>query len=62
MSINHLRPQKVQSGFSRFDPRKRVNKGREVQVCIEVDMFAIQRNPALVKSFFRAPYIAYIAD
>ena len=29
---------------------------------IEADMLAIQRNPGLVKSFFRAPYVAYITD
>jgi hypothetical protein len=29
---------------------------------IEADMLAIQRNPRLVQSFFRAPDVAYITD
>jgi len=42
--------------------RRPLGKGEVLQDNIEADMLAIQRNPGLVKSFFRAPYVAYITD
>ena len=42
--------------------RRSLGKGEVLQDHIEADMLAIQRNPGLVKSFFRAPYVAYITD
>ena len=42
--------------------RRPLAKGQSLQDNIEADMLAIQRNPALVKSFFQAPYVAYITD
>lgn len=42
--------------------RRPLAKGEALQDNIEADMLAIQRNPGLVKSFFRAPYVAYITD
>jgi transposase len=42
--------------------RRPLAKGRSLQDNIEADMLAIRRNPALVKSFFQAPYVAYITD
>ena len=42
--------------------RRPLAKGQSLQDNIEADMLAIQRNPGLVKSFFRAPYVAYITD
>jgi len=37
-------------------------QGQSLQDNIEADMLAIQRNPHLVRSFFSAPYVAYITD
>ena len=37
-------------------------KGEKLLDCIEADMLTIQRNPGLVRFFFRAPYIAHITD
>jgi transposase len=42
--------------------RRPLAKGQSLQDNIEADMLSIQRNPALVKSFFQAPYVAYITD
>lgn len=42
--------------------RRPLTKGEKLQDCIEADMLTIQRNPRLVRSFFRAPYVAYITD
>ena len=42
--------------------RRPLEKGESLQDCIEADMLAIQHNPTLVRSFFRAPYVAYITD
>jgi len=42
--------------------RRPLAKGQSLQDNIEADMPQIQRNPGLVKSFFRAPYVAYITD
>src|SRR5262245_43514556 len=33
-----------------------------LQDCIEADLLLIQKNPALVRSFFKAPDVAYITD
>jgi transposase len=42
--------------------RRPLAKGEKLQDCIEADMLAIQSNPGLVRSFFNAPYVAYITD
>ena len=42
--------------------RRPLPSGEVLQDNIEADMLVIQRNPGLVKSFFRAPYVAYITD
>ena len=42
--------------------RRPLAAGEPLQDNIEADMLAIQRNPGLVKSFFPAPYVAYITD
>jgi transposase len=42
--------------------RRPLGKEQSLQDNIEADMLAIQRNPDLVRSFFRAPYVAYITD
>jgi transposase len=42
--------------------RRPLGKGQSLQDNIEADMLEIQCNPGLVKSFFRAPYVAYITD
>ena len=42
--------------------RRPLPSGEVLQDNIEADMLAIQRNLGLVKSFFRAPYVAYITD
>ena len=39
-----------------------LRKGDQMQARIEADLQAIQRNPKLVRSFFRAPSVAYISD
>lgn len=42
--------------------RRPLGAGQSLQDTIEADMLAIQRNPGLVRSFFRAPDVAYITD
>jgi len=42
--------------------RRPLGAGESLQDTIEADMFAIKRNPALVRSFFGAPCVAYITD
>lgn len=42
--------------------RRPLGKSESLQDNIEADMLDIQRNPGLVKSFFRAPHVAYITD
>ena len=42
--------------------KKPLRKGDQLQSRIEADLQAIQRNPKLVRSFFRAPSVAYISD
>ena len=37
-------------------------KDESLQDRIEADLFVIQMNPALVRSFFGAPDVAYISD
>jgi len=39
-----------------------LRKGDQMQARIDADLQAIQRNPKLVRSFFRAPSVAYISD
>ena len=39
-----------------------LRKGDQMQARIEADLQAIHRNPNLVRSFFRAPSVAYISD
>lgn len=42
--------------------KKPLRKGDQLQARIDADLYAIQRNPKLVRSFFRAPSVAYISD
>ena len=42
--------------------RRALVKGETLQDCTETDLFAIQPNPAMVRSFFRAKNVAYITD
>ncbi len=42
--------------------KKPLRKGDQLQSRIDADLQAIQRNPKLVRSFFRAPSVAYISD
>ena len=42
--------------------RRPPGAGESLQDNIEADRFAIKRNPALVRSFFKAPSVAYITD
>lgn len=42
--------------------RRPLASGQSLQDCIEADLFAIHNNPPLVRSFFRAPDVAYITD
>lgn len=42
--------------------KKPLRKGDQMQERIDADLQAIQRNPKLVRSFFRAPSVAYISD
>jgi hypothetical protein len=37
-------------------------QGQCLQDHIEADLLVIQSNPALVRSFFKAPDVAYITD
>jgi transposase len=42
--------------------RNPLQKGEQLQDRIEAELLALQRNRPLVRSFFRAPSVAYIAD
>lgn len=42
--------------------RSPLNKGENLQDRIEADLLAVQADPALVRSFFKAPSVAYITD
>ncbi len=42
--------------------RNPLQKGEQLQDRIETELLALQRNRPLVRSFFRAPSVAYIAD
>ncbi len=42
--------------------RNPLQKGEQLQNRIEVELLALQRDRPLVRSFFRAPSVAYIAD
>jgi transposase len=42
--------------------KRPLNAGEVLQDRIEVDLQAVQDNPALVRSFFKAPSVAYITD
>lgn len=42
--------------------KKPLKAGEQLQPRIDADLRAIQKNPALVRSFFRAPSVAYISD
>jgi transposase len=42
--------------------KKPLRKGDQLQSRIDADLQAIQRDPRLVRSFFRAPSVAYISD
>jgi transposase len=42
--------------------KKPLRKGDKLQARIDADLHAIQRNPTLARSFFRAPSVAYISD
>jgi transposase len=42
--------------------KKPLRKGDQLQSRIDADLQAIQHNPKLVRSFFRAPSVAYISD
>jgi transposase len=42
--------------------KKPLRKGDQLQSRIDADLHAIQRDPKLVRSFFRAPSVAYISD
>ena len=53
-----LRPDMKRTGTA----KKPLRQGDKLQARIEADLQAIQRNPKLVRSFFRAPSVAYISD
>lgn len=42
--------------------RNPLQKGEQLQERIEAELLAVQRNRSLVRSFFRAPSVAYIGD
>jgi transposase len=42
--------------------KKPLKAGEQLQPRIEADLLAIKNNPALVRSFFKAPSVAYISD
>jgi transposase len=42
--------------------RNPLQKGEQLQDRIEAELLALQRDRPLVRSFFRAPSVAYIAD
>jgi transposase len=53
----------VWSHIKRTGTAKRPLTAKELlQDRIETDLFKIQKSPALVRSFFRAPDVAYISD
>jgi transposase len=53
----------VWSYMKRTGTAKRpLTQGQRLQDRIEADLLVIQNNPALVRSFFRAPDVAYITD
>ena len=37
-------------------------KGESLHDRVDVELLEIQRNPALVRSFFRTKYVSYISD
>jgi transposase len=42
--------------------KKPLRRGDQLQPRIDADLRAIQENPKLVRSFFKAPHVAYIGD
>jgi len=42
--------------------RAPLRRGEKLQAKIEAQLCAIKRTPQLIRSFFRAPSVAYIAD
>jgi transposase len=42
--------------------RTPLRKGEQLSDKIEAQLAAIKRRPRLVRSFFKAPHVAYIAD
>lgn len=42
--------------------KRPLRKGEQLQPRIEADLRAVQQNPKLVRSFFKAPSVAYITD
>jgi transposase len=42
--------------------RTPLRKGEQLSDKIEAQLAAIKRRPQLVRSFFKAPHVAYIAD
>ena len=42
--------------------RTPLRKGEQLSDKIEAQLAAIKRMPQLVRSFFKAPHVAYIAD
>lgn len=42
--------------------RRPLASGEVLQDCIEAELMAVQKNPTLVRAFFRAPDVAYITD
>lgn len=42
--------------------RRPLASGEALQDCIEAELMAVQKNPTLVRAFFRAPDVAYITD
>ena len=53
----------VWSHMKRSGTAKRPLAAKEsLQDRVEADLFRIQKNPALVRSFFGAPDVAYISD
>ena len=51
---NHLKKQGVS--------KKPLRKGESLRARVQRDLERIQRNPALVRSFFRAPSVSYATD
>ena len=46
----------------RIKGRTPLRKGEKLRDKIEQQLVSLQRSPSLVRSFFRAPCVAYIAD